>query len=717
MAGVDFDSVLRISAFLIALYLIGRSCKVLGVSPIIGEMIVGVLLGPNVAGFVPNAEFFELAGIFGVTLMIFESGMHLDFEMLKAVGLKATVVAILGTFLPIGAGLGAIYALGGGEGGQFPIWPTGLAVGITLAPTSVGMALKMLGEAHQLGETYGQLIVTAAFIDDILSLVGLTMLLEIGKATQTGSELSIVAVTMPLVSSIAFCVLGALLAYPMKGRTTFVRKYFLCWVGLFPRVVPHVVELLARLIEFKIDTSRHVRRQLLGETHSITAANAANAIAATAANAIANQSDRRASFAEQGSANGISTAGWRTPSPLPTRAAPTPSPIRPEHSNRVRTLSYLYAPTHHKTSTSVLARHKQRVASLPKTEPAAAAPELDEDCSNSRRGKEGSSLGDAVDRINEAVHELAAHVHLGEKGALHEAHDHHEVIFDLRERVLLMLMFALLLLYGWVSNMIGSHLLGAFTAGVSFCWMEHHAALVLWHSQVKRIAGWLIRLFFGATVAFAIPINQMMNLMAFAKGMALGVGPCVATKVSAGLVTGSEKWVVGFAMVGRGEFAYLVAQTAQSFALNPAPAAFAEDMAAHAALLTLTPSGSYCYDCGDASSTVAASGSSGRRLAASDDASGLATWCKRCMGVGANYTCDALPVPGGEYWQPGKACTEHPDACPCEMMMSADAFSITVWALVLASVLAPLGFGLVLNQHVRRRGGGKQEETHGAVTI
>ena len=39
-----------------------------------------------------------LAGVFGVTLMIFESGLHVDFQMLRKVGLKAT--AVVHTYLP-----------------------------------------------------------------------------------------------------------------------------------------------------------------------------------------------------------------------------------------------------------------------------------------------------------------------------------------------------------------------------------------------------------------------------------------------------------------------------------------------------------------------------------------------------------------------------------------------------------------------------------------
>jgi len=297
-------------------------------------------------------------------------------------------------------------------------------------------------------------------------------------------------------------------------------------------------------------------------------------------------------------------------------------------------------------------------------------------------------------------------VHLGDHGTLHDVHDHHEVIFDLRERVLLMLMFGLLLVYGYLANEIGSHLIGAFTAGVSFCWMEHHAALVVWHSQVKRIASWLIRLFFGATVAFAIPIQQMMDLGALGKGMLIGVGPCVATKLSAGLVVGKEKWVVGFAMVGRGEFAYLVAQTAQAFLLNPAPDTFGQYAAAHAGDFVQTSQGSFCYQC--------PSTTTGRRLAvssSSDSGRGFGQWCAREVGG----TMDALPVAGVEYWTVGADCNSHPATCPCEMMLSADAFSITVWALVLASVLAPIGFGVVLRKHMTRMCAA-QEHVHKSTT-
>merc|ERR1719277_2837799 len=53
----------------------------------------------------------------------------------------------------------------------YPLLPDGISVGTALAPTSVGIALRLLGEAKVLHMNFGQAIITAAFVDDILSLI------------------------------------------------------------------------------------------------------------------------------------------------------------------------------------------------------------------------------------------------------------------------------------------------------------------------------------------------------------------------------------------------------------------------------------------------------------------------------------------------------------------------------------------------------------------
>merc|ERR1719421_1727929 len=42
----------------------------------------------------------------------------------------------------------------------------------------------------------------------------------------------------------------------------------------------------------------------------------------------------------------------------------------------------------------------------------------------------------------------------------------------------------------------------------------------------------------------------------------MGIGPCILSKVLCAPCMGAHRWVVGWAMVGRAEFAYLIAQMA-----------------------------------------------------------------------------------------------------------------------------------------------------------
>merc|ERR1740123_1815689 len=72
----------------------------------------------------------------------------------------------------------------------------------------------------------------------------------------------------------------------------------------------------------------------------------------------------------------------------------------------------------------------------------------------------------------------------------------------------------------------------------------------------------MVRIFFSCTVAFSIPVSKLLDPLAFVKGSVMGVFACVLTKVCCAPFMGEARWVIGWAMVGRAEFAYLIAQMA-----------------------------------------------------------------------------------------------------------------------------------------------------------
>jgi len=130
------------------------------------------------------------------------------------------------------------------------------------------------------------------------------------------------------------------------------------------------------------------------------------------------------------------------------------------------------------------------------------------------------------------------------------------------DEVMWFLMFAVLVAYAQITHLCGTHLWGCFIAGMSFA-TDHHAHHV-WVRQVKRITCWFLRIFFACTLAWAIPIDQLFSLDAFLKGTLMGIGPCILTKVCCGPFMGKPRWVIGWAMVGRAEFAYFIAIMAKS---------------------------------------------------------------------------------------------------------------------------------------------------------
>jgi Kef-type K+ transport system membrane component KefB len=301
-------------------------------------------------------DVFTLVGHTGVAMMIFESGLHFDFEQAKKVGHWACAVAVLGTFLPLLTGVVVAKAYG------FDIYPDGLSAGTALAPTSIGIALKLLHEAKALQTFFGQAVMTAAFVDDVLSLILFSVL------------------------------------FSLAGDITFM--------AFLPLILGCVFMLVAIVAAVTV---------------------------------------------------------W---------------------------------PAFIKWFFSVIPENK---------------------------------AGAKVTNHDEAMW---------------------------------MLMFATLCAYAMITHLCGTHLWGCFIAGMSFA-TQHHAHHV-WVKQVKRLTCWWLRIFFACTLAWAIPVKELFSIQAFWQGTIMGLGPCVATKVLCAPFMGPARWVIGWAMVGRAEFAYFIAIMAKS---------------------------------------------------------------------------------------------------------------------------------------------------------
>jgi Kef-type K+ transport system membrane component KefB len=110
----------------------------------------------------------------------------------------------------------------------------------------------------------------------------------------------------------------------------------------------------------------------------------------------------------------------------------------------------------------------------------------------------------------------------------------------------------------------GSHLLGAFLAGLCYC--TDHRTHHVWTRQVKRVMKWLMTIFFGCTIAFEIPIRELFSgtVVKSAAIYFVAIVGKLATGVWAFPLNRFTFFTVGFSMAAWGEFAFVVASAAKA---------------------------------------------------------------------------------------------------------------------------------------------------------
>jgi K+:H+ antiporter len=165
----EIPLVTTIAAALAGAWLLGVLARRLGLSPIVGYLLAGVLIGPHTPGFVGDVGLAAQLAEIGVVLLMFGVGLHFHLRDLLAV----KGIAIPGALLQSGAatllGLSIALALG---------WPpaSGLVLGMALAVASTVVLMRVLEDRQLLTTPAGHAAVGWLLVEDVLTVVILVVI-------------------------------------------------------------------------------------------------------------------------------------------------------------------------------------------------------------------------------------------------------------------------------------------------------------------------------------------------------------------------------------------------------------------------------------------------------------------------------------------------------------------------------------------------------------
>ncbi|KAI9367992.1 Cation/H+ exchanger [Aspergillus egyptiacus] len=173
---------------------------------IIGHIAVGIIYGKPLADILHTEwqSTFLALGYVGLILIIFEGGLGARLDLLKENFLLSMMAAATGVCFPIGLSYLLLY-LGFGYGAVETF-----IVGAALSATSLGTTFAVIFSASgtvDLAQTrVGSVLINAAVIDDVVALVMLSVISDLGKLGQ-GSDVNLGwLIGRPIVASIAMAI-------------------------------------------------------------------------------------------------------------------------------------------------------------------------------------------------------------------------------------------------------------------------------------------------------------------------------------------------------------------------------------------------------------------------------------------------------------------------------------------------------------------------------
>lgn len=167
----------QLAIIIIFAKLLGLVARRLHAPQVVGEIVAGLLIGPSIFGWVQSSQFLSGMAEIGVIMLMFNAGLGTNINELKKSGVKATLIACAGVFVPLVLGTILFMSFYGFDKIGSEQFYKALYIGTILTATSVSITVQTLKELGKLSSFVGTTITSAAIIDDVIGIIVLTVVI------------------------------------------------------------------------------------------------------------------------------------------------------------------------------------------------------------------------------------------------------------------------------------------------------------------------------------------------------------------------------------------------------------------------------------------------------------------------------------------------------------------------------------------------------------
>ena len=182
---LHYGFLLDIAIILFRTKFLGILTRKLRMPQVVGALLAGLILGPAMFNTLRETEFIQQMAELGVIVLMFTAGLETDITELKKTGKVSFVVALFGVLFPLGLVFIVSSIFYGGKlfNQSSNELLQNIFIAVIFTATSVSITVETLKELGKINTKAGNTILGAALIDDVLGVIGLTIIMSISDSS------------------------------------------------------------------------------------------------------------------------------------------------------------------------------------------------------------------------------------------------------------------------------------------------------------------------------------------------------------------------------------------------------------------------------------------------------------------------------------------------------------------------------------------------------